>query len=182
MTKVYEYRSYQDPTIGLDDNAVGLAVAFPERMFALGEFARRNGDTTRWEYWLREAREQFPFYARAHEQVASFQRLRGDSTAAEQTLKDGLSVVRRYSDEMPDNRMYWYFTAQMAGLVNDQELAERAMARAFWLNPNDGMIFGDYAAILQSAGKTAELTKIAQKYLTYYPNDQRARQMLSIRK
>lgn len=182
MTNVYKYRSYNDPAIGLDDNAVGLAVAFPERMFALGEYWRKQGDTTRWENWLLRAQTEFPFYARAHEQIASFQRLRGDSAQADKILNDGLATVSRYADEMPDNRMYWYFKSQMAGLAGNDDLAEQSMARAYWLNPYDGMVFNDYAALLQTRGKSSELARVASKFLTYFPNDQRARQMLGIRR
>ncbi len=181
MTNVYKFRSYDDPTIGLDDNAVGLAVAFPERMFALAEFARREGDTAKWEYWLQKAKTTFPFYSRAHEQVATFHRLRGDSVMADQLLNEGLATVRRYAELVPDNRMYWYFTGQMAGLCRQEELAEECMARAYWLNPNDGLTFNDYVALLQQRGKSAEAARAARKYLTYYPNDQRARQLVNIR-
>jgi tetratricopeptide (TPR) repeat protein len=177
MDNVYQYRSYDDPTIGLDDNAVGLAVAFPERMFALGEYARRQGDTARWEYWLQKAKATFPFYSRAHEQVATFTRLRGDSARADQLLSEGLATISRYAEEMPDNRMYWYFKGQMAEYNKQDDLAMECMARAFWLNPNDGLIFGEYAEILQRLGKTSEAARAANKYLTYYPNDQRARQV-----
>jgi tetratricopeptide (TPR) repeat protein len=182
MENVYQYRSYDDPAIGLDDNAVGLAVAFPERMFALGEYWRRQGDTTRWEYWLRKAQTDFPFYSRTHEQMAAFYRLRGDSVAADQFLKDGLATISRYADAMPDNRMYWYFKSQMADLLGQDDLAEESIARAFWLNPNDGMTYNEYLGILQRRGKSTEAARAAAKWLTYYPGDQRARQVLNIRK
>ena len=182
MDNVYKYRSYDDPMIGLDDNAVGLAVAFPERMFALGEYARRRSDTARWEYWLRKAQTLFPFYSRAHEQLATFTRMRGDSAAAEKIINDGLATVSRYAEAMPDNRMYWYFKSQMAELAGNDDMAEESMAKAFWLNPNDGMTFNEYVGILQRRGKSTEASKAALKYLTYYPNDQRARQLVNIRK
>jgi hypothetical protein len=181
VENVYKFRCYDDPTIGLDDNAVGLAVAFPERMFALGEYARRNGDTTRWEYWLRKAQSTFPFYSRAHEQMASFYRLRGDTVAANKFLSDGLATVKRYADAQPDNRMYWYFLGQIADLNGQEDLAEESYAKCFWLNPNEGIMFNEYAGILQRRGKATEAARAAAKYLTYYPSDQRARQLLNIR-
>ncbi|HWO57573.1 MAG TPA: DUF2723 domain-containing protein [bacterium] len=181
MANVYQYRSYDDPTIGLDDNAVGLGVAFPERMFALGEYWRREGDTARWEFWLRKAQQHFPFYSRAHEQLATFYGLKGDSVTARQFIKDGLAIVSRYVEEMPDNRLYWYFKGQMAELDENLDLAEECLAKAFWINPNDNVMYGEYVSLLQRRGKAAEAARAARKYLTYYPNDQRARQVAAMR-
>jgi tetratricopeptide (TPR) repeat protein len=179
MDSVYLYRSYQDPTIGLDDNEIGLAVAFPERMLALADHYRSTGDSARSEYWIRKAVTTFPFYNRPHEQLAAMYTARGDSVSAHAALDSGLAIIGRFTDETPVNRLYWYFRAQMADDAGQGDLAEEYMATAFWNNPNDGMIFNDYEALLARRGKTAEAARAAARYLTYYPGDQRARQLVN---
>ena len=182
IDSVYLYRSYQDPTIGLDDNEVGLAVAFPERMLALSEHYRTTGDSVRYEYWLQKAKSTFPFYNRVYSQLAAMYTARGDSAKASEVLNAGLETIGRFTEETPTNRLYWYFRGQMAEDAGQGDLAEKYMAAAFWMNPNDGMTFNDYTSLLVSRGQSAEAARAAARYLTYYPGDQRARQLVSVRR
>jgi tetratricopeptide (TPR) repeat protein len=182
MDSVFQYRSYNDPMVGLDDNAVGLAVAFPERMFVLADHHRRSDDTTRWEYWLSRAQTAFPAYNRTHEQLAAYWSARGDSTRAQSVLAEGLTAIGRFAEEVPENRLYWYFQGQMAESNGQDDLAEFCVAEAFRLNPNDGLTYNDYVALLVRRGRTAEAARAAARWLTYYPGDQRARQLAAGRK
>jgi tetratricopeptide (TPR) repeat protein len=175
LDSVFLYRGYDNPDVGLDDNTVGLSLAFPERMIAVSDYYRRLGDTAQWTYWIRKAQRTFPAYHRSQEQAAAQQRVTGDSVAAEQTLQRGVDVIKRYVDEMPDNRLYWYFLGKMQEDAGRYAEAEQSLAHAFWMNPNDGTTYNDYVGFLAEHGKTAEAARAAARWITYYPNDQRAR-------
>ncbi|MEW5701583.1 MAG: DUF2723 domain-containing protein [Candidatus Zixiibacteriota bacterium] len=175
MDSVFLYRGYDNPKVGLDDNGVGMSLAFPERMIAVSDYYRRAGDTTRWIDWMDKARKTFPAYYRTHETWAAYQHVTGDSAAAQQTLVDGVATIQRYVDEMPDNRLYWFSLGKMQEDAGRDTEAERSLARAFWMNPNDGMVYNDYVGFLAQRGKTAEAARAAVRWLTYYPKDQRAR-------
>ncbi|MBI3872383.1 MAG: DUF2723 domain-containing protein [candidate division Zixibacteria bacterium] len=182
MDSTYLYRGFDDPTIGLDDNAVGLAVAFPERMLALSDYYRRLGDTANSDHWANKARSTFPSYYRTHEMRAQQLRAAGDSTAATKVLEEGVQQVGAYATLLPDNRMYWYFWGKMCEAAGHDDDAEKYLAEAFWNNPNDQMVYQDYVQFLTAHTKTGPAARAAAKWLEYYPSDQRARSLVNIRR
>jgi hypothetical protein len=179
MDSVFLFRSYSDPTIGLDDNAAGLAIAFPERMLALADHYRAEGDTVKWGYWARKAANTFPYYYRGYEGLATYHFLTGDSTAADSVLLVGVDAIEPFVREMPYTRLYWYFWGKMQELVGLDDEAEASLARSFYLNPYEGVLYQEYVGFLSRRGKVVEAGRAASKWLEYYPSDQQARALVS---
>ncbi|HEX9749969.1 MAG TPA: DUF2723 domain-containing protein [candidate division Zixibacteria bacterium] len=178
LDSVFLMRGYNDPTIGLDDNAVGLAVAFPEKMIGVAEHYRRQGDTALWGQWLSRARATFPAYYRTHQLMSAHWNAVGDSTRAQEVIQDGLDTVRAFVSEMPSTRLYWYFLGKMEDAAGNDDAAEEALGTAFWMNPTEGVFYQDYVNLLVRHGNTYQAGRASAKWLEYNPNDQRARQMV----
>ncbi|HUU44278.1 MAG TPA: hypothetical protein VM118_00985, partial [Acidobacteriota bacterium] len=179
MDSVFLFRGYDDPTIGLDDNAAGLAIAFPERMLALADYYRRNGDSAKWEHWTRKAATTFPYYYRVHSSLSAMLYAQGDTVAADSIIQAGVETIGEYVRVMPTTRLYWYFWGKMQELAGLEEEAERSLERSFYLNPYEGVIFQEYIGFLSRHGKVQEAGRAAAKWLEYYPTDQRARSMVA---
>jgi tetratricopeptide (TPR) repeat protein len=179
LDTLFQFRGYDDPTIALDDNAVGLSVAFPEKMLAVAEHYRRVNDTAEWVRWSDKMVETFPYYNRVHENRAALLRIQGDTVAADAALQTGIETINEYVERMPTTRFYWYFLARMKQAAGEQDGAIAAMETAYYLNPYEGIIFQDYVSLLTRAGRTAEAGRAAEKWLEYYPSDQRARALVA---
>ncbi len=175
MDSVFQYRSYNSPKVGLDDNAIGLAMAFPEKMLGLADHYRRQNDTLKWEHWNRKAVETFPFYWRCYDQMAEMMKARGDSAGARDLIDRGTDAVGAYARETPDNRIYWLFWGKMCELAGRTDQAGEYLARAFYMNPYDQMTYQSFVNYC-IANKRSDLSaKAARKWLEYYPDDARAR-------
>ena len=180
MDSVFMLRSYNDPKIGLDDNAAGLAMVYPEKQLAIADYLRQDGDTARSDQWLRKAVAEFPFYWRVHEQYARFLRTSGDSSGADAALQAGVDTIRAYVREMPDNRMYWYFLGRMCEASGRLPEAEEYLTRAFYLNPYDQQTYQSLITFCVGQDKTAAAIRAARKWLEYYPDDSQARRLISL--
>jgi tetratricopeptide (TPR) repeat protein len=174
MSETFNYRSYNDPTIGLDDNAVGLAIVFPEKQIAISDWYRRAGDTAKAEEWLNDALQRFPSYWRTYDVKAQYLEAQGDSTEALAVMDRGIDTLAAFVREMPDNRMYWYHWGKLCEAAERDEEAEEGLSRAFYINPYDQQVYQSYVAFLIGRQKTAEAAKAAGKWLEYYPSDTRA--------
>jgi len=175
IDSVFLLRSYNDPTIGLDDNAAGLAQVYPEKELAIADNYLRVADTANAENWLKRGVATFPFYWRVHESYANFLRVRGDSTGAQAALMAGVDTVGAYVREMPDNRMFWYFWGRMCDAADLDDRAQDYLERAFYLDPYDQQTYQSYLSFLVVHDDSADAIRAARKWLEYYPDDSRAR-------
>lgn len=180
MDSVFQYRSYNDPTIGLDDNAIGLAIVFPEKMIAISEWRRREGDTADADRWLGKAIDLFPSYWRSYDILARSLQAAGDTASAIATLDRGIDTIGSFVGQMPDNRLYWYHWGKLCEAGGRDEEAGEYLAEAFYLNPYDQQTYQSYVNFLLVRQKTTEVTRAARKWLEYYPEDTRAQSMVRI--
>jgi hypothetical protein len=180
LDTVFKFRGYDSPRNGIDDNAVGLAMSFPEKMLTVAEYYHRRNDTTKWDYWNRKTAVTFPFYWRGHVQLADQLKARGDTTGAQEVLRKGVDAISAFANEMPDNRMYWLFLGKICESAGRYDEAEKHLARAFYMNPYDQMTYQSYVSHCVSHSKTRQAADAARKWLEYYPDDSQARSMTSI--
>ncbi|MEW5873958.1 MAG: DUF2723 domain-containing protein [Candidatus Zixiibacteriota bacterium] len=180
MGDKFQYRSYDDPTIGLDDNAVGLAIVFPEKMIAISDWYRRGGDTATSEEWLNDAIKYFPSYWRTYDVKAQYLEARGDTAQGLAEMDKGISAIAAYVEQMPDNRLYWYHWGKLCEAAGRDEEAEKGLSEAFYLNPYDQQVYQSYIAFLIGRQKSSEAARAASKWLEYYPDDTRAQSLKSL--
>jgi tetratricopeptide (TPR) repeat protein len=180
LDSVFLLRSYNDPTIGLDDNASGLSMVYPEKELAIADYYRQDGDTVNAEAWLQKAVATFPFYWRVHEQYARALRAAGDSVAADAALQKGADTIGAYVREMPDNRMYWYYWGRMCDAAGRADEAEKYLTKAFYLNPYDQQTYQSLLSFLVKQENTGEAIRAARKWLEYYPDDSQARALSNL--
>jgi hypothetical protein len=179
MDTVFKFRGYNTPLNGLDDNAVGLAMSFPEKMLAIAEYYHRRNDTLKWDYWNRKAVATFPFYARCHSQLADQLKAQGDSAGAQEVLRRGIDTIGAYARETPDDRLYWLFWGKACESAGRQDEAFRYLAKAYYMNPYDQMTYQSYINNCLAQGKSAAAAVAARKWLEYFPDDNQARSLAS---
>lgn len=175
MDSVFLLRSYDSPKIGLDENAVGLSMAFPEKDLAIADQYRSLGDTVQSRKWIEKGISTFPFYWRCHTELADSYRRAGDSARAEEILQAGIDTIASYVHEVPSNRIYWYFLGRMCQDAKRDDEAKEYLTKAFYLNPYDQSTYQALITFLVTHDEQAEAVRAAQKWLEYYPNDSRAR-------
>lgn len=179
MDTVFKYRGYDNPRNGIDDNAVGLSMSFPEKMLALAEYYHRRNDTMRWDYWNRKAVRTFPFYWRGHSQLADQLTALGDSAGARAVLDKGIEAVGSFAREMPDNRLYWLFLGKLCETAGRNDEAAEYLAKSFYMNPYDQMTYQSYVNNCISQSRSAQAAAAARKWLEYFPDDNQARSLAS---
>jgi tetratricopeptide (TPR) repeat protein len=175
MDTLFLLRSYNDPTIGLDDNAAGLSMVYPEKQMAIADNYWQVGDTAQAERWQQKTVSTFPFYWRVHDTYARSLRTRGDSVAADAALQAGVDTIGAYVREMPDNRMYWYYWGRMCEAAGLDDRAGEYLTHAFYLNPYDQQTYQSLLNFLVTQNDSSEAIRAARKWLEYYPDDSRAR-------
>jgi len=180
MDSVFKFRSYNSPQNGLEDNAVGLAMSFPEKMLAIAEYYHRRNDTVKWDYWNRKAVSTFPFYSRCYSQLADQLKAQGDTAGAQGVLLKGVDAIGAYVREMPDNRMYWLFWGKVCEAAGRYDEAGEHLARAFYMNPYDQMTYQSFVAYCMTQNKPERAAEAARKWLEYYPDDNQARSLATM--
>ncbi|MBD3298487.1 MAG: DUF2723 domain-containing protein [candidate division Zixibacteria bacterium] len=180
MDTVFQFRSYHTPDVGLDDNAVGLALVYPEKQLAIADHYLETGDTTLSEYWIKEAMATFPFYWRSYDKLATHYRQIGDSARADEALQTGLDTIATYAHKMPENRLYWFYWGRLCESAGLDDQAQEYLTRAYYNNPYDQQTYQGLIAFLIARDKRQEAARAARKWLEYYPDDNRAQTIVSM--
>ncbi|GAB4315081.1 MAG: DUF2723 domain-containing protein [Candidatus Zixiibacteriota bacterium] len=180
MDTVFQYRSYNDPTVGLDDNAIGLSMVYPEKKLALADHYLQVGDTALSQVWIEKAIERFPYYWRSYNELANLYRATGDSARADQIIQTGLDTIAVYANEMPENRLYWFYWGKLCEVSGRDDQAQEYLTLAYYNNPYDQQTYQSLVAFLVARDLREEAARAARKWLEYYPDDSRARTIAAL--
>ncbi len=180
MDTVFQFRSYHTPDVALDDNAVGLAMVYPEKLLAIADHYLETGDSTLSEYWIKEAMSTFPFYWRSYDKLAAYYRQMGDSARADEALQTGLDTIATYAHNTPENRLYWFYWGRLCESAGLDDQAQEYLTRAYYDNPYDQQTYQVLIAFLIARDKRQEAARAARKWLEYYPDDNRAQTIVSM--
>jgi len=178
---VYNYRSFGDTTSYQDESAASLLWTYPEKILQLaGDYLQAN-DTATAIRLGEKAREVLPAYWRTYQFLGHLYSLTGRPQDSAAVLDAGISTLRYLRRVNPQNVLYVQSQAFILESAGRSGEALDMLTRAFNERPKEELIFLTLARFALNVGDAERIQAAALKWLDSHPNDERARQILTMR-
>jgi tetratricopeptide (TPR) repeat protein len=178
--EVYQYRSWGDTTNYQDESAASLLWAYPEKILQLGERYIRANDTETALRLAEKAREVMPAYWRSYPFLSQLYGLMGRPADSTRVLDEGVATLKYLRAVNPGNVLYVQSYAFVLENSARGDEALRMLTDTFNERPKEELTFLTLARAAMNANRTDILQSIARKWLDAHPNDDRARQLLTM--
>jgi tetratricopeptide (TPR) repeat protein len=175
---VYRYRGLADMNVYKDDNTIGLLMNYSERFIDLANYYRNHDQVEDAIAALEKSAQVLPDYYRTYLQLYQIFMDRDEARRADSLLTAYEKRMELLTANYPELLLYHQYLA-LAYQAQEKFLdAQRAMEKAYDLNPQDKMTFQILRQLYMVNREQDKLVRLLENWLTTYPSDQQTRQLL----
>jgi hypothetical protein len=176
--KVYNYSNVSDTLVEQNENATGIALAYPEKLLDYRDFFLGRGDTAKANEILDFTVNAIPGYWRVRLTERDELLKEGDTAKAEEVTNICLAYQHGFYDHNPTNVFFPQFLGMTYYGLGEYDKAEKWLDLAWEMNKDKEHTFRALMALLVTQERAPEMVKIAQEYLQYQENDPIANQIV----
>jgi hypothetical protein len=176
--QVYSYRNLSDTMVAQNENATGIALAYPEKLLDYRDYLLGQGDSTRADSVLKFAVETVPGYWRVRLTEREVLLREGDTAKAKEVEDELLAYQHGFYNKNPENVFFPQFLGMTYYGLERNEQAEKWLKLAWEMNKDKEHTFRALMALLVTQERAGEMVRIAQEYLEYQEQDPIAQQIV----
>jgi hypothetical protein len=174
----YSYENLSDTLVAQNENASGIALAYPEKMLEYQSFIKRKGDTVRADSLLNKICELIPSYWRSRLAQRDMYARSGDSVRAQEIENEMMAYLEGYFNKNPDNIFFYQYLGMAHFAMGDKDKAEEYLLDAWDLNIDKEHTFRSLLTLYAEKRRPADMYRVALEYKQYHDEDNIANEVI----
>jgi hypothetical protein len=167
----YKYDNLSDTTVAQNENATGIALAYPEKMLEYQAFIKRNGDTTRADTLLNKICEEVPSYWRSRLAQRDMYYRAGDTARGDAIEKEMMAYLTGFLNKNPDNIFFHQYMGMAYFAMGDKEKAEKHLTDSWEMNMDKEHTFRSLLTLYAEQRRPVDMYRVAMDYKQYHEDD-----------
>jgi len=168
---VYRYDNLSDTSVAQNENATGIALAYPEKMLDYYNFVRQSADSARADSVINEICKAIPAYWRSRLAQRDIYIRKGDSARAEEIIEEMMAYLHGFRNNNPDNIFFYQFLGMAYYSLNDDEKAEEYLTKAWELNHDNDHTFRALLTLYAGQRRPVDMLRVAEEFKEYHETD-----------
>jgi tetratricopeptide (TPR) repeat protein len=177
--EVYKYDNLSDTTVAQNENASGIALAYPEKMLDYHIYlSQSSGDSDHADSALNRLCEAIPSYWRSRLSQRDMYLRKGDSAKAEEITEEMLTYLHGFYNKNQDNIFFHQFLGIAYYALGEDENAEKYLTQAWELNHDNFHTFKALLQLYAEQQRAGDMIRLAEEYKAYHEDDEIANSVL----
>jgi hypothetical protein len=170
---VYRFDNLSDTTVAQNENATGIALAYPEKMLDYHNYVSQSvADSARADSVLDRICETIPSYWRSRLGQREMYLQKGDSARAEEIKEEMLTYLHGFLNNNPDNIFFHQFLGMAYYSLGEDEKAEEYLTNAWDLNHDNDHTFRALLTLYAGQRRPGDMLRLAEEFREYHEDDE----------